>query len=124
MLNLRHTITQTCPEPVQQKILGYQVIEKVEYRDRVFLGDQMLDDGSAATKTELCHRYGITTRTGKPDFRRLNMMLEDLRMAPEQASDAWDLSASIQESYRFKRRYLDQLDRLMVNGARQRNLGE
>lgn len=30
LIDTRYLITQTCPEPVQQKVLGYQVIEKTE----------------------------------------------------------------------------------------------
>jgi len=35
ILNLRNTIVLTCPEPVQQKILGYQVVEKIEVIERI-----------------------------------------------------------------------------------------
>lgn len=120
LISLRNTIVQTCPEPVQQKILGYQTVEKIEYRDRVIAGDRLINDGGTLTKTELCRRYGILTKAGKPDFKRLNVILEGLDID----DSAWEMSAYIQESYQLKREYLPQLDSLIVYGDRQLNLGE
>ena len=124
ILNFRNTITRTCPEPLQQKILGYQVIEKTEYRDRVIKNGEVINDGATITKTDLCNRYGILTRNGKPDFKRLNIILENLGLDTESSKDVWHLSASIQESYQLKRDFLPQLDRLMTEGDRQICLGE
>lgn len=120
LTNLRYTITQTCPEPVQQKVFGYQYVEKIEYRDRIIKDDELINDGGTLTKTELCRRYGILTRAGKPDFKRLNGKLQSLDLD----GDAWEKTPYIQESYQFKREYLPTLDRLMVGGDRQLNLGE
>lgn len=122
LISFRNTIVQTCPEPVQQKILGYQTVEKIEYRDRVIVGDRLINDGNTATKTELCHRYKLLTKTGKPNYRQLNAMLEAVGM--DTNSNAWDMSATIQENYQFKREYLPELDRRIINGDRQLNLGE
>jgi hypothetical protein len=116
-LELRNTIVKTCSEPVQQKILGYSVIEKVEYRDRVILNNQVINEGNTLNKTELCHRYGILTKNGKPDYRRLNTLLDHKGIT--ERSEAWEMSAVIQENYQFKREYLPVLDSLMVNGDRQ-----
>jgi phage anti-repressor protein len=116
-LNLRNTIVKTCSEPVQQKILGYSVIEKIEYRDRVILNNQVINEGNTLNKTELCHRYGILTKNGKPDYRRLNTLLDHKGIT--ERSEAWEMSAVIQENYQFKREYLPVLDSLMVNGDRQ-----
>lgn len=122
LISLRNTIVQTCPEPVQQKILGYQTVEKIEYRDRVIVGDRLINDGDTATKTELCHRYKFLSKTGKPNYRQLNAMLESVGM--DTNSPAWDMSATIQENYQFKREYLPELDRRIIKGDRQLNLGE
>ena len=119
LTNLRYTITQTCPEPVQQKILGYQLVEKVEYRDRIIQNESVINDGSTLNKTELCRRYGIMTKNNKPDFKRLNVMLERFNI-----EEAWEMSAYIQESYQFKREYLPQLDDFIYYGNRQLNIGE
>lgn len=122
LVNLRNTIVQTCPEPVQQKILGFQVVEKVEYRDRVIAGGRMINDGNTVTKTELCHRYKFLTKNGSPNYRQLNAMLNAIGMDSEH--EAWELSASIKENYQLKRDYLRQLDDLIIYGDRQLNLGE
>ena len=116
-LELRNTIVQTCSEPVQQKILGYSVIEKVEYRDRVIFNNQVINEGNTLNKTELCHRYGILTKNGKPDYRRLNTILDHNGIT--ERSEAWEMSAIIQENYQFKREYLPALDNLMINSDRQ-----
>lgn len=119
LTDLRYTITQTCPEPVQQKILGYQLVEKVEYRDRIIQNESVINDGNTLNKTELCRRYGIMTKNNKPDFKRLNVMLERFN-----TEEAWEMSAYIQESYQFKREYLPQLDDFIYYGNRQLNIGE
>lgn len=122
ILQFRSTITRTCPEPLQQKILGYQVIEKVEYRDRVIANNQVINNGETLNKTELCRRYDILTKNGKPDYRRLNAILEHNGIS--ELSDAWEMSAVIQENYQFKREYLPMLDNLMIEGDRQLYFGE
>ena len=118
LTRFRHTVTQTCPEPVQQKVLGYHTVEKVEYRDRVIKDDDVVRDGSTVNKTELCQRYGILTRNGKPDYKRLNQLLSRL---PE---EAWDEQISIRQNHEVKRDYLDFLDHLVFRSDRQINLGE
>jgi anti-repressor protein len=122
VLDTRHLIVTTCPEPVQQKILGYKEVVTVEYRDRQFEGDRLINDGTTVTKTELCDRYGLKTRNGKPDYKKLNALLKETGIS--ELSDAWQLAASIQESQQFRRKYLPTLDRLVDDSSRQMWLGE
>lgn len=123
LTQFRHTIVNTCPEPVQQKILGYQVIEKTEYRDRIIKDDEIINDGGTVTKTYLCERYGIKTRSGKPDYKALNAFLAHAGI--EQEPEAWQLSAYIQETQQLKREYLPHLDRFYQTAkSRQLFLGE
>jgi hypothetical protein len=115
LLDTRYMITQTCPEPVQQKILGYQtveipVIEKVVYRE-----DEFIRDNSTLNKTQLCHRYGILTRNGKPDYPRLNKLMATLNLP----KDAWREIKNIQPTEEFNKDYLTLLDRLMIDDSRQ-----
>ncbi|NDF99534.1 MAG: KilA-N domain-containing protein [Chitinophagia bacterium] len=112
ILQLRQYVTTSLPEPVQQKILGYQTIETVEYRDRIIAEDRLLNDGNSVTKTELCRRYGYLTKSGAPDYQRLNKRLKDLSLP----SEAWELRARIQDTQEFRREYLPELDRMMTNG--------
>jgi hypothetical protein len=122
LINLRNTIVQTCPEPVQQKILGFQTVEKVEYRDRVIANGRVINDGNTVTKTDLCHRYKFLTKNGSPNYRQLNAVLDDIGMDTDH--QAWEMSASIKENYQFNRNYLRQLDDAIIYGDRQLNLGE
>ena len=119
LLQFRHIVTTTCPEPVQQKILGYQTIETVEYRDRIIAEDRLLNDGNTVTKTELCRRYGLLTKSGAPDYQRLSKLLKDLNLP----SEVWQLTARIQDNQEFRREYLSELDRMMTNSG-QMWLGE
>ena len=112
ILQLRQYVTTALPEPVQQKILGYQTIETVEYRDRIIAEDRLLNDGNSVTKTELCRRYGYLTKGGAPDYQRLNKRLKDLNLP----SEAWELRARIQDTQELRREYLPELDRMMTNG--------
>lgn len=116
-ISLRHTIVTTCPEIVQQKVLGYQTIERVEYRDRIVANDDIVRDGSTANKTELCRRYNLYSRTGAPNYKLLNGLLE--RLPPE----AFRLTASIRESTELDREFLPELDAIYEQ-QRQLNLGE
>lgn len=117
---LRYTITQTCPEPVQQKVLGYQTVEVVKYRDRILLEDQVIRGGDTLNKTELCHRYGYLTRNGKPNYAQLNKALAMVDLP----SEAWKMTAAIRENSELREEYLEDLDRQMVRGSRQLFLGE
>lgn len=35
LTQFRYTVTQTCPEPIQQKVLGYQTVKEIEVIERV-----------------------------------------------------------------------------------------
>ncbi len=120
LLQLRHTITVTCSELVQQKIFGYQLIEKVEYRDRIIKDEEVINDGSTINKSALCHRYNFLTPKGAPDYRRLNKCLESTKLP----SEAWKLTANIRSNEELRREYLEQLDSEMMSDDRQLFLGE
>jgi hypothetical protein len=123
LVQFRHVIVSTCPEPVQQKVLGYQVIEKTEYRDRIIKDDEIINDGGTVTKTYLCDRYGFKTKGGKPDYKALNLFLSQTGI--DELSEAWQLSAYVQESQQLKREYLNELDRRFNSiKSRQMFLGE
>lgn len=122
VLDTRHLIVATCPEPVQQKILGFEIVKEVEYRDRVFKNEQLINEGDTITKTELCHRYGFISKTGKPDYKKLNLCLSGLGI--NSSSEMWKLSATIQENLQFRREYLTFLDKKMLGDDRQMYLGE
>jgi hypothetical protein len=118
LVQFRHIVTTTMPEPIQQKILGYAEVKTVEYRDRIIHNDDLINDGSTVLKTELCRRYGILTRNGKPDYKRLNAIMEKL------PRDALDLTVRLQDNYELRREYLPQLDEIVRAADRNLYLGE
>jgi hypothetical protein len=121
ILQLRQYVTTALPEPVQQKILGYQTIETVEYRDRIISEDKLIHDGNSVTKTELCKRYGYTTKSGAPDYQKLNRRLNTMNLP----SEAWELKARIQDTQELRREYLAEVDRMIMDdNNRQMWLGE
>lgn len=120
LTHFRHTIVTTCSEPVQQKILGYQEIKVVEYRDRIIKDDEIIRDGSTLNKTQLCKRYGFVTKNGKPDYKKLNKSLDSLNIPNE----AWESTYALRENHEFKTEYLASLDLALMNSDRQLYLGE
>lgn len=117
-VELRHYVVTALPKPTADRILGVTEINSVEYRDRIIHNDDIINDGSTILKNELCHRYGLLTKTGKPDYKRLNEILEEL------PSDAFQLTARIQDNRELLRAYLPTLDHLVRNSNRQRWIGE
>jgi anti-repressor protein len=59
LLAFRHSIVTMCPEPVQQKVLGYTEVKTIEYIDRTITpsGDRL--DGVGITYIQ--KRYGFKT---------------------------------------------------------------
>lgn len=108
LLQFRKLVTDLAPEPVQQKILGYSTVNHVEYRDRIIKDDDVINDGSTVTKTELCKRYGLVTRNGKPDYKQLNYMIDGAGLTAN--PDCWDTSVSIREDKQLKRDAVAVLD--------------
>jgi len=121
VLDTRHLIVSTCPEPVQQKIFGCQIIKEFEYRDRIIHDDELINNGESITKTELCKRYGfIHPKSGAPNYPKLNSYLAKIKLP----SDAWELKARIQDTQELRREYLTELDKQLMSSDRQMWIGE
>jgi hypothetical protein len=120
LLSFRHLVLTTMPEVKQQIILGFEVVEKIEYRDRVIVNNQVVDEGDTINKTGLCDRYDIKTRNGKSDYKRLNALLESAKLL----ALAWEETTTIQSNYQLRREYLDSLDRHMAGTTQQMHIGE
>jgi len=59
-LNLRHTIVHTCPEPIQQRILGYSVVKETEVIETVI--DRSTGESSTGVGiTYIAKRLGFTS---------------------------------------------------------------
>jgi hypothetical protein len=120
LLQFRHFVSTALPEFQKKEILGYKVIEKVETRDRVVNeSGYILNDGSTATKKELCVRLGFVNRSGSPDYKRLNHYLDKLPHV------AFEDVAIVQENRQLRRDWIAELER-MVNDSdhRQKWIGE
>lgn len=64
LTQFRHTIVNTCPEPVQQKILGYQVIKEVE-RHEVVIDKKTGEQSDGVGVTYISKMFGFGTNTQK-----------------------------------------------------------
>ncbi len=120
LLDKKEWITTALPEHQQQKILGYQVVEKVRVEERVYRDEQFIRDNSTMTKTELCERLGIKTPKGKPDYARLKRFLETADIP----SEAWHLKVSLVDNYELDRSFFDVIARAWDDQRGQRFLGE
>lgn len=119
LVQFRHTIVSTTPEYVQQKVFGFSVVEKVEYRDRIVNNSgNILDDGSTVTKKELCQRLGFISKGGAPDYKRLNLYLDKL------PHTAFDTVAYVQENRQLRRDWIANLEAMVRDSDRQYWLGE
>lgn len=120
LLSFRHLVTTTMPEVKQKIILGFDIVEKIEYRDRIIQNNQILDDGETVNKTDLCQRYDIKTRNGSPDYKRLNALLDGAKLP----SSAWEETTTIRSNYQLRREYLDNLDRHVLGSSQQMHIGQ
>jgi hypothetical protein len=119
LVQFRHLVTTALPEFQQQKILGYEVVEKIETRDRIVNeSGYILNDGSTVTKKDLCKRLGFLTKKGAPDYSRLNHYLDKLPHI------AFEDVATIQENRQLRRDWIAELERVVNDSDRQRWIGE
>jgi len=94
LLDKRDWIVRTLPESAQQKILGYTEVKVVEIRDRVLHDEDVIRDGSTINKTDMCRQLGLLTKSGSPDYKRLNKFLQSADIP----ANAWKLVASVREN--------------------------
>lgn len=119
-VELRHYVATALPKPIGDRILNPNVVKEIEYRDRTIKEDELINDGSTINKTQLCDRYSLATKGGKPDFKKLNGILDKLDL-PE---DAFDDTMVIRTNKELKREFLPMLDKLFLDSDRQLYLGE
>jgi len=120
ILSIRQYVVQCCPETVQQKILGFTEVKTVEYRDRVLHNDQVIRNGETISKTEMCRRLGFISKTGSPNYKRLNQFLINAQVP----QDAWTLTASIRENEELRIERWAEIERKFFDGDRDLFVGE
>jgi hypothetical protein len=122
-LSLRHYVVTVLPKAQADRILGVTEIETVKVKE-VVVNDrgQILGHlpGESYNKKELCERYGIITKTGKPDYRQINAYLDGLSLP----SEAWEDRQVISHNAQLKAEYLPALDNLLGRVDRQQWIGE
>ncbi|MCA6507225.1 MAG: hypothetical protein IM586_12480 [Pseudanabaena sp. M172S2SP2A07QC] len=119
LLQFRHFVSTALPEFQKKEILGYEVIEKVETRDRIVNeSGHILNDGLTVTKKDLCNRLGFLTKNGAPDYKRLNHYLDKL------PHTAFEDVATIQENRQLRRDWIAELERMVNDSNRQKWIGE
>ena len=119
LIQFRNTIVSTAPEYVQQKVLGFSIVEKVETRDRIINESGcVLNDGATVTKKDLCKRLGFMTKNGAADYKRLNHYLDRLPHV------AFEDVATIQENRQLRRDWIAELERMVNDSDRQKWIGE
>lgn len=116
-LSLRHYVVTALPKPTADRILGITEVKEIEYRDRIVKDNHVINGGGTINKTEICKRFGILTKNGKPDYARLNRELLAIGL-PDRA---WEEAEVVQTNRELKREYLDILDRALYT-AEQRQL--
>lgn len=113
----RHLITTTCPEPIQQKVLGYQTVEKIEYRDRVIKDDEILDNIGGYGISAIQKRYGFKST------KQAWAWLESFGYGKD--SEHWDKGIYIREGAKLSYAAIAHLDELYAgSNCRQMYLGE
>jgi hypothetical protein len=122
-LSLRHYVVTALPKTAADRILGVTEVRETVVKEVVIdqrgkiLGHE---PGHSFNKTELCHRYGVFTRTGKPDYRQISAYIDGLKLP----GDAWEDRMIVSHNAQLKAEYLPQLDRLLGRVDRQQYLGE
>jgi hypothetical protein len=122
-LSLRHYVVTALPKAQADRILGVTEIKTTEIKEVVVNErGQILGHlpGESYNKKELCERYGIVTRTGKPDYRQINAYLAGLSLPNE----AWEDRQVVSHNARLKAEFLPQLDKLIGKVDRQSWIGE
>jgi hypothetical protein len=122
-LSLRHYVVTALPKAQADRILGVTEIKTTEIKEVVVNErGQILGHlpGESYNKRELCERYGIVTRTGKPDYRQINAHLAGLNLPNE----AWEDRQVVSHNAQLKAEFLPQLDKLIGKVDRQAWIGE
>ncbi len=120
LIDKRHWVTTSMPEYQQQKVLGFEVVEKVRVEEKVYREEELIRDGSTMSKAAICYRLGILNKNGKPDYPRIDKLIAAQQFPPE----AWQLTAFIKENQELRTEYFKQLERAWDDQRGQRYLGE
>lgn len=117
----RDAVIKMNPPAIADRILGVTNVDKIETRTKVV--DQagfILNAGDTVSKTDLAHRYGFVSRTGRPDTKLVASIIEDAIEAGV-IDNPWK-DVRVVASSGFDAEFLPELDRYVKATPRQRQL--
>lgn len=77
-LALRHWANTALEPADRDRVLGVTEIKTIEYRKTVVDNSGfVLNAGDTLNKSQLCQEFGFVTRTGNPDYKAINKLLEE-----------------------------------------------
>lgn len=115
LIQFRHLIVQTCPEPIQQKVLGYQTVEKVE-RIETVIDRQTGEQSKGIGITYVAKALGFKNNKAAWDW------LESVDYGKE--SGRWHSELSAVHALKLSREDLQYLKDIFPESNRQMFLGE
>lgn len=78
VLELRHWANTVLEPADRDRVLGVTEIKTVKYVKTVVDGGGfVLNAGDTLNKGQLCQEFGFVTRSGKPDYKTINSLLEE-----------------------------------------------
>lgn len=115
LTQFRHTIVTTCPEPVQQKILGYTEIKVVEE-------EEIIVDKRTGERYDGVGIGYITKRYNFKTNKQAWAYLESIGLGKD--SEYWKNELSAVTHKKLERSLIDYIDEVFYGEERQLNLGE
>ena len=77
-LATRHWAATVAPKAIGDRILGVKEIREVEYRRTIVdESGHVLNAGKTLNKGRLCQEFGFISRTGKPDYKAINALIQE-----------------------------------------------
>ncbi len=122
LIEKRELVLALQPLHLADRTLGITTVKEIEVREKVICGDRLINDGSTINKTQLCRRYEFFTKTGKPDYTKLNAFLAANGVADN--PDFWDEQMFVRSNKEFRREKISELDDIWHRTRSQLHLGE
>lgn len=81
-LALRHWANTALEPADRDRVLGVTEIKTIEYRKTVVDNSGfVLNAGDTLNKGQLCQEFGFVTRSGNPDYKAINLLLEEAQQS-------------------------------------------
>ena len=117
----RKMILDSYPEYKALLILGAEKVEKIEYRDRQFLEEDLINDGSGLTQRDLCYHLGFV-KNNKPQLSRLKKFFAESGIDKDESF--WTKNRSVITNRQIRKEKLEEIEELHNRSVRQMFLGE